>query len=303
MAIPLKLNYLVDISESADVNGDFIIQGTAITATTTSNNHKFLSEELISSAGSLNGVPLLVDHKNEVDAIKGRVMIGEYDEMNDRVNFKAKVSDKSIREMIQDGRINSVSVGAEVGNIEEGEDGVLIPRGIIFRELSLVAVPADQGATFGIALKCAYDLTNAEPKLKEKNHILTDERRLKEIEMEQETVQNTVKEENNTLLNAIKELTAKVSSMEAKLEESDQDNAKEEAKEEVKAEPEAEAEVKAEVAPEAEKEADKPVEKEAESEIKSEVETEEAEDVEEANYSIEEGFGSIKGSSFSIVRR
>jgi hypothetical protein len=139
------------------VNSDFIIAGTAINATTTSNNHKFLPEVLRESAESLVGVPLLVDHENKVENIKGRVFHAIYDEDNQRIPFKAKVMDNTIKTMIKDGRLNSVSVGATVDpkNIDE-EDGVLIPRNIKFRELSLVAVPADQGATFNIAFNQAY---------------------------------------------------------------------------------------------------------------------------------------------------
>jgi len=152
----IKLIYNVPITESGMLDSDFLIQGTAINATITSNNHKFLGEELRSSASTLNGVPLLVDHDNRIESIKGRVILGEYDEANSRINFKAKVKDFSIRQMIKDGLINSVSVGAAVKEIEEGQDGILIPRGICFKELSLVAVPADAGATFTTALAEAY---------------------------------------------------------------------------------------------------------------------------------------------------
>src|SRR3972149_1222641 len=153
----LILNYNVPIIESGILDNDFIIQGIAINATTTGNNHKFLVEELKESAGTLKGVPLLVDHKNEISAIKGRVITGEFDEPNTRINFKAKVVDNEIKQMIKNGLINSVSVGAAVREIEEQGD-VLIPRGIVFKELSLVAVPADAGATFTTALQEAYKL-------------------------------------------------------------------------------------------------------------------------------------------------
>ena len=147
MTSEINLTYNVPIAEAGLLNNEFIIQGVAINATITSNNHKFLNEELRSSAGTLNGVPLLVDHKNEVSSIKGRVILGEFDEANSRINFKAKVVDNEIKNMIKEGLINSVSVGAAVKDIEEGDDGILIPKGITFKELSLVAVPADSGAT------------------------------------------------------------------------------------------------------------------------------------------------------------
>jgi hypothetical protein len=153
----LKLNYSVPITEYGLMDSEFIINGIAINATVTANNHKFLAEELKTSAETLTGVPLLVDHRNEIDAIKGRVIIGEFDGENSRVNFKAKVVDNEIQRMIKQGLINSVSVGAAVREIEEDNE-VLIPRGITFKELSLVAVPADAGATFGMAVGEAFKL-------------------------------------------------------------------------------------------------------------------------------------------------
>jgi len=152
----LKFNYQVPIIESAFVNDDFIITGVALNATVTSNNHKFLAEELKKSADTLSGVPLLIDHRNEVEAIKGRVLNGEYNEEGPKVNFRAHVIDETMKGMIKDGRINSVSVGCAVEELEETEDGFFIPRGIEFKELSLVAVAADAGATFDIALQEAY---------------------------------------------------------------------------------------------------------------------------------------------------
>ena len=154
----LILNYNVPIAEAGMMDQDFIIQGIAINATLTANNHKFLPEELRSSAATLTGVPLLVDHDNRVESIKGRVMVGEFDEMNPRVKFKAKVMDENIKNMIRNGLLNTVSIGAAVKDLEEGEDGIITPRGIVFKELSLVAVPADAGATFAKAMFEAYNL-------------------------------------------------------------------------------------------------------------------------------------------------
>ena len=151
----INLSYSVPISENANVNNQFIIKGIAINETTTGNNHKFLADELKLAAGTLKGVPLLVDHDNSISAIKGRVIESLYDESNKRIPFAASVMDNTIKEMIKDGRINSVSVGAVVKEIEE-DNGTLIPRGITFKELSLVAVPADPNATFTFALTEAY---------------------------------------------------------------------------------------------------------------------------------------------------
>ena len=173
----LNLTYQVPFTESLE-GANFIIQGTAINETTTSNNHKFLAEELMPAANTLTGCPLLVDHENKVENIKGRVMMGSYNELGKKIDFKAMVMDEECKKMIRDGRLNSVSVGAMVKDVEE-IDGELIPRGITFKELSLVAVPADSNATFsiamsqdlnqafGIALKEAYNSSKPKIDLKE----------------------------------------------------------------------------------------------------------------------------------------
>lgn len=66
----LKLNYSVPITEfnKNPLSKDFVIEGIAINATTTTNNHKFIPEELEKSAHTLQNVPLLEDHKNEIDS-------------------------------------------------------------------------------------------------------------------------------------------------------------------------------------------------------------------------------------------
>ena len=156
----IEFKYQVPIKEikNEEKNGDFIIEGTAINVTTTSNGHKFLEEELEPSAHTLNDVPLLKDHRNEVDYIMGRVKEGKYGDR--KITFRAKVIDKNVQEMIRDGRLNSVSVGAMVESFDIDEDDEsYVARGITFKELSLVAVGADEGATFGIALSEAYKMT------------------------------------------------------------------------------------------------------------------------------------------------
>jgi len=155
----LLLEYFVPICESANVDGNFTIKGVAITETTTSNGHTFIAEELSKSASTLINVPLLKDHENRVDNIVGRVTGAHFDEMSKSIPFKAIVKDARMKQMIQDGLINSVSVGAHVNpaDIEEGEDGNIISYNITFKELSLVAVPADSAATFAVALNNAYN--------------------------------------------------------------------------------------------------------------------------------------------------
>lgn len=287
----IQLSYTVPIMESGILDQDFIIQGVAINATITANNHKFLSEELRTSAQSLNGVPLLVDHRNEISAIKGRVLTGEFDETNQRINFRAKVVDNDVKKMIKDGLINSVSVGAAVSSIEE-EGDVLIPRGITFKELSLVAVPADGQATFAKAMFEAYQLVKpkeAKTEVKEEVKVVeeTEDKIVMEIpsdafekitespviisskeesmkggiEMSEE-ITKTEQTEVQKLTQMIESLTSKIAEMEK---------------------------AKTEVKPE--------VKEEAKVEVKEEVEEKAVE-----KYSIVSGFGSLRGSSYTLVR-
>lgn len=289
----LKLNYQVPILESSTIDGDFIIEGTAINSTTTSNNHKFLTEELQLSATSLTGVPLLVDHRNEVSAIKGRVIQGAYDSENEKVNFRAKVVDKSVKEMIKDGRLNSVSVGADVKEIDE-EDGVLIPRGIIFRELSMVAVPADSGATFNIALKEAFQSSKGEINISIERGLENMEEAQKDQDLDKMTI---LEAEFNKLKEEVAEIKSWRESLEVK-------EAKEEVKEadadevpEVQVEAEAEKEVEKEVAKEESESEEEKVEISAEVPAK-----EEAEVIDESKHTYLQETDQFGATSYTLVR-
>jgi len=143
---PIKIIESRSIKEG--VEPEFQIEGVAINAITTDNDHKFIAEELESAASSLSNVPLLKDHDNSVDSIMGRVTSAGYDVDEQNIKFKAVIKDEKIKTLIKDGRLNTVSVGASIESMDEEDDGVLVPRGIKFKELSLVAVPADDGAQF-----------------------------------------------------------------------------------------------------------------------------------------------------------
>lgn len=290
----IDLNFKVPITEikqvTENISQDFLIQGVAINATITGNNHKFLEEELKSSAQSLNGVPLLIDHKNEVDAIKGRVIFSEYNEINKNIPFKAKVNDSKIQELIKRGDLNTVSVGANVREIEEGENGVLIPRGITFKELSLVAVPADDGATFEIALKEAYSkiIEQEMEKCKECGKMIL-KSEMKDHMKKMHESQLIIKMEVNKMSEKVEEKKEETQSLEAeKVESTDtskliKESIEQGIKDGVK---------KAlESMPKVEK-------------VESKLEVEETEDEidEKLNYKIVQGNGSIRGGSFTLIR-
>lgn len=164
----INLQFTAPIKETGTFNEDFVIQGIAINETTTSNGHKFIAEELRPAAEGMVGIPLLKDHINSVDTIVGRVLTAGFDDIKKNIQFKARVNDEKAQKLIKRGDLNSVSIGAMVKELEEGEDGELIARGIKVKELSLVAVPADSGATFSTALMEAWSKRKPKPKIKEK---------------------------------------------------------------------------------------------------------------------------------------
>lgn len=172
-----KLNYFVPIKEytQSATAGDFLIRGTAINATVTRNNVKYTVEELSTSAPTLKDRPILKDHNNSVDSIVGRTTQNVYyNQTKQSVEFEGKIMDKNMQEMISDGRISSVSVGAMVQDLvaEEGnqENPPLVAKGITFVELSLVAVPADPNAGFEKAIAESWQIKNEDVQVQESLH-------------------------------------------------------------------------------------------------------------------------------------
>ena len=148
------LEFFVPITEKISENNDFFIRGVAINETTTLNNVKYIAEELEKAAVSFRNVPVLLDHRNEVKNIVGRTTENvNYSSPMKRIEFEAKIMDNDIREMIADGRIGSVSIGARVENLTEEEDGSMKAIGIHGLEISLVAVPGDNQATLAHAIE------------------------------------------------------------------------------------------------------------------------------------------------------
>jgi len=250
----LMLEYFVPIKSSAELDGDFTINGIAINETTTSNGHQFVGEELSKSANTLIGVPLLKDHNNSVDSIVGKVNTAHWDEALRNVPFKAVVKDAKVKQLIQDGLLNSVSVGAHVDpkDIEEMEDGTIRPHNIQFKELSVVAIGADGGATFGMALNNAYksystkvDLNSTERRFnmtKEEKKTESEEVETPEVPKEEPTEEPTpeVSEEEKAVDEKIAKLRIAAKKKKLKLMEADADEA--EKPEEKKEEPEEEEE-------------------------------------------------------------
>ena len=274
----LMLEYFVPIQSSADLDGDFTINGIAINETITSNGHNFIGEELSKSAHTLIGVPLLKDHDNSIDSIVGKVNGAHWDEALRNIPFKAIVKNAKVKQLIKDGLLNTVSVGAHVKpeDIEETEDGSVIPHNIQFKELSVVAVPADGGATFSMALNNSYNAYKSNSTKTERGDNMTEEEKKTTTEESKEEVkpeteeskEAEVSDEEKALDEKIEKLRIEAKKKQLAIMEADADE-KEEAKEEVK-----------------------PVEKEEK--VEDEAEEEEEEVVEEkGDYSFTEGNKSI----------
>lgn len=304
--IELK-HFSVPILESATIDKEFIINGIAISETTTSNGHKFIAEELRPAGSKLKGIPLLKDHENSVDKIVGRVISSGFDEIESNIKFKAKVNDPQMKALIERGDLNSVSIGATVRELEETKEGDLIARGINIKELSLVAVPADSNATFGLALREAYNAQNIPKHIniiaREDKKMTEQDEKTPEVEKKEENVEakllkkelveankklaefaakerKVLEEEYKSLCSSKKVISLDVSELDNKMLNilSNQ----------VKAMADADEEVKVEVEDEEEDEGEESEEEEVEASDKS--------------YIVESGFGDLGGGRLTLVR-
>lgn len=239
-----KVSWLVPIAEHQynKETDEFLIKGVAINETVTRNGVQYKAEELSKSAHTLSGRPLLKDHTNSVDAIVGKVVQGNWNEMGKNINFSAMVKDAKMRELIKEGMLASVSVGAMVKelnqekNAEGEENQFYTARGIEFVELSLVAVPADPNAGFAKAMMEKFDLKEIIPV--EKANVAESKSKTKDeakkMAEETKTVE-AVKAEPNKMEEAMIALTKQIESLNNKVVEmGKKEPPKTETKEEVK---------------------------------------------------------------------
>jgi len=194
------LEFVAPITESVFEDDDFIIRGIAINETTTLNNVKYVAEELEKAAPSFRDVPILLDHENSVKNIVGRTTENVNFNFNEkRIDFEAKIRDKDIQEMIKDGRLKSVSIGARVEDLTEEEDGSMKALGVQGMEISFVACAGDQGATFGQALHSSFILkemaNKVDNKLDNKASDINQLNKMENKQMAEEEKTDTVKPE------------------------------------------------------------------------------------------------------------
>ena len=134
------LEFNIPIKESANYGDDFIIRGVAINSTTTRNGITYNAEELESAAPSFRNKPIMVDHSGDVKDIVGRTTENvNFNSMNKSIDFEGRIMDSKIKEMINDGRITDVSIGAKVDDIiEDTKAGTITAVGLEGLEISLV---------------------------------------------------------------------------------------------------------------------------------------------------------------------
>ena len=148
------MEFFIPITESTSVGNDFFIRGVAINETTTRNGIKYVATELEKAAPTFKGKKILLDHRNEVKSIVGTVTNSSFNNVKKSIDFEAKIMDKEIQNMINDGRISDVSIGAKVQDLVQNKDDKCVTAiGIEGLEISLVAVPGDPGANIATAFE------------------------------------------------------------------------------------------------------------------------------------------------------
>ena len=105
---------------------EFFIKGVAINETTTRNGITYIAEELEKAAPSFRNKPVLKDHNNEIESIVGRTTENVHFENSEtgkgRIVFEAQIMDRKMQEMINDGRIQNVSIGTMLEDLKEDEE-------------------------------------------------------------------------------------------------------------------------------------------------------------------------------------
>ncbi len=259
------MEFFVPIKEAVNTGNDFMIRGVAINETTTRNGITYVASELESAAPTFRNKPILTDHSASVKDIVGRTTENvNFDPITKAINFEGRIMDNKIKEMINDGRITDVSIGASVNDIvEDKENGTVTAVGLEGLEISLVAVPGDPGANLANALQESFKLkemqmngeevdvelnneeeVNMEEAEKEKSEENTEE--TTEETTEEESKEESVAKESKTITNvnvdmstvteSIKDLAKQVSELTKKVNEQDETPAPAEA--EAKAEDE-----------------------------------------------------------------
>ena len=115
------------------------IRGIAIKVTKSRNGNVYVEDELKKAVETLKGKPVYIEHVNVNNAI-GKVVNAWWDDKIKGIFYEAEIYDEEVKKKIMLGLIKHVSIGADYEILDVSSKGE-IPRGLRFRELSLVAVP------------------------------------------------------------------------------------------------------------------------------------------------------------------
>ncbi|HID17878.1 TPA: hypothetical protein EYP26_06270 [Candidatus Bathyarchaeota archaeon] len=128
----------VEVFEKTQLKPQLKIRGIAIKAGISRNQNIWLEEELKAAASSLIGQPIYLEHVDVANAV-GKVTNAWWDPERKAILYEGEIYDDEVANKIRAGLIQHVSIGADY-EILEPVNGQ-IPRGLRFRELSLVAAP------------------------------------------------------------------------------------------------------------------------------------------------------------------
>jgi hypothetical protein len=134
----VEFRWVEPIAEKTQLKPQLKIRGIAVKAGTSRNWNVWLKEELKAAASSLIGQPIYLEHIDVANAV-GKVTNAWWDPGEKALLYEGEMYDDEVANKIRAGLIRHVSIGADY-QVLEPVNGQ-IPRGLRFRELSLVAAP------------------------------------------------------------------------------------------------------------------------------------------------------------------
>lgn len=164
------------MEESLDGVERVILKGVLIDNTVNENSWQILAEDLPDIAAQSVGIQLRLDHSEEVEKVKGKILFAEVDQPHDEdkadwdpaidvphIHFEAELitNDQDILIPVMHGYVDHVSIGADAENVYCSECGKPtrpfkickcashdILHGITVKEYSIITNPAYKNASF-----------------------------------------------------------------------------------------------------------------------------------------------------------
>lgn len=175
--VPLKWTESITIEESGEEGKSKWVKigGVAVEAVTSRNDRKYLAEELAKQ--DIKGIKIFMDHNSgEARNAVGKIESQGFDGTKLRHESKIRntVKNPDVVEMVQDGLIDSVSIGAtgDLKRIVEDGNEIYEVRNLEIGELSLVGIGGVPSAKIDFATAVAenFSLDNPKPEVEEEQH-------------------------------------------------------------------------------------------------------------------------------------